>query len=91
MSTGKTKVLVVGRVASTQASDLNINILDDTIEVVLQFKYLGSMISSDNTLDAEINHRVASAGFAWHQLKMTWCICVPPSLLEGYIISRFGV
>ena len=24
---------------------------------------------SDGTLDAELNHRIASAGIAWHQLK----------------------
>ena len=35
-------------------------------------KYLGSMNTSDNTLDAEISHRIASAGFAWHQLKDVW-------------------
>ena len=66
-------LLIVGRDAPTQASDKNIEIWGDTIEVVQQF--LGSMISADNTLDAEINHKVASAGFAWHQLNMSklWC------------------
>ena len=75
VSTGKTKVLIMGRDVSSQASDLNIKVRGVTIEVVPQFKYLGSMISADNTSDGEINHRVASAGFAWHQLKMSklWC------------------
>ena len=41
----------------------------DTLEVVHNFKYLGSNFTSDGTLDAEINHRTASAGFAWHQLN----------------------
>ena len=49
VSTSKIKVLIVGRDAATQASDRNIKIRGDTVEVVSQFKYLGSMISADNT------------------------------------------
>ena len=64
------KVLIVGRDATAQAANLNITIRGDSIELVPEFKYLGSMFNSDNTLVAEINHRVASAGFAWHQLKV---------------------
>ena len=38
-------------------------------------KYLGSMITSGTALDAKISHRIASAGHAWHQLKVAkaWC------------------
>ena len=71
VSTSKTKVLIVGRDAEAQAAELNIEIRGDRIQVVPEFKYLGSMFSADNTLAAEINHRVASASFAWYQLKVS--------------------
>ena len=48
---------------------MSIQVRGDTLEVVHKFKYLGSIFMSDGTLDAEINHRIASAGIAWHQLK----------------------
>jgi len=73
VSTAKTKLLVVGRDADAQAANLSITLRGDLLEVVSKFRYLGSMITSDNTLDAEISHRIASAGFAWHQLKEVWC------------------
>lgn len=33
------------------------------------------MITANNTLEDEISHRIASAGCAWHQLKVAkvWC------------------
>ncbi len=62
-------MLVIGREAQTQAANLSIQIRGVTFEVVHKFKYLGSIFMSDGTLDAEINHRIASAGIAWHQLK----------------------
>lgn len=65
----KTKLLVVGRDADAQAAHLNITLRSDRLEVVFKFKYLGSMTTSDNTLEAEVSHRIASTGFAWHQLK----------------------
>ena len=72
VSTAKTKLLVVGssRDADDQAANLNITLRGVRLEAVSKFKYLGSMITSDNTLDAEISHRIASAGYAWHQLKV---------------------
>ena len=69
VSTAKTKLLVIGRDAQTQAANLSIQVHGDTLEVVHKFKYLGSIFMSDGTLDVEINHRIASAGIAWHQLK----------------------
>ncbi len=69
VSTAKTKVLVIGRDAQIQAANLSVQIRGVTLEVVHKFKYLGSIFMSDGTLDAEILHRIASAGIAWHQLK----------------------
>lgn len=50
-----------------------ITIRGEVLEVVPQFKYLGSMFTSDGMLDTEIAHRVASASGAiarLHQAKM---------------------
>ena len=69
VSTAKTKSLVIGRDAQIQAANLSVQICGVPLEVVHKFKYLGSIFMSDGTLDAEILHRIASAGIAWHQLK----------------------
>jgi hypothetical protein len=66
VSSAKTKLLVVGRDLDAQAAHLNITLRGHRLELVSNFKYLGSMITSDSTLDAEISHRIASAGYAWH-------------------------
>ena len=68
VNTAKTKIFI-SRDTQTQVANLSIQVRDDTLEVVHKFKYLGSIFMSDGTLDAEINHRIASAGIAWHQLK----------------------
>ena len=69
ISTKKTKVLVVGRNDAAQAADLVIMLRGDQLEVVSQFKYLGSIFTSDRTLDAEIRHRVAAGNSAFQQLR----------------------
>ena len=69
ISTKKAKVLVVGRNAAAQAADSVITLRGDPLEVVSHFKYLGSVFTSDCTLDAEITHRVAAANSAFQQLR----------------------
>ena len=69
ISTKKTKVLVVGRNAAAQAADSVITLRGDQSEVVSQSKYLGSVFTSDCTLDAEITHRVAAANSAFQQFS----------------------
>lgn len=70
VSTQKTKVLVVGKDAGIQASNLHIHIRDTELEVVTEFQYLGSIFSADNTIDKEVSNRIAKAGYAWHSLKV---------------------
>ncbi len=69
ISTKKTKVLVVGRNAAAQAAESVITLQGDQLEVVSQFKYLGSVFTSDCTLDAEITHRVAAANSAFQHFR----------------------
>lgn len=63
VSTKKTKVLVVNRDAAAQSA-----------EVVSQFKYMGSIFTSDCTLDTKIMHRVIAAHDAFQQVRQanTW-------------------
>ena len=70
VSTQKTKVLVVGREAEVRAANLQIPICGAELEVVTEFQYLGSIFSADNTVDKEVNNRIAKAGYAWHTLKV---------------------
>jgi len=44
-------------------------ITNDQLQVVSQFKYLGSVFISDCTLDAELTHRVTAANSAFQQLS----------------------
>ncbi|KAL3147528.1 hypothetical protein ABBQ38_014582 [Trebouxia sp. C0009 RCD-2024] len=53
ISLKKTKVLVVSRNAEVQKLNATITIRGDTLEVVSEVKYLGSIFTSDSTLDAE--------------------------------------
>ena len=69
VSTSKTKVLIVGRNAESEAAVLDLHVRGVAIDVVHKFKYLGSMFTSDARLDTEISHRIASASVAWHSLK----------------------
>ena len=55
----------MGRDVTAQAANLNTTVWGDNIEVAPQFYYLGSIFWSDNTMGAEINHRVAT-GCAWY-------------------------
>jgi len=69
ISAKKTKVLVVGRNVAAQAAESVITLREDQLEVVSQFKYLGSVFNSDCTLDTEITHRVTAANSAFQQLR----------------------
>ena len=46
ISTKKTKVPVVGRNAAAQAADSVITLRGDQLDVVFQFKYLGSVLTA---------------------------------------------
>ena len=69
ISTQKTKVLVVGHDAEHQAANADIYVRGDKLEVVSSFKYLGSIFTSDATIDAEVRHRIAAASVAFVRLR----------------------
>ena len=89
ISTKKTKVLVVGRNAAAQAAESVITLRGDQLEVVSQFKYLGSVFTSDCTLDAEITHRVAAANSAFQHFRRAsiWIFSALTLSFESAILS----
>ena len=62
-------MLVVGRDAAAQKFEPIIVIRGEQLEVASQFNYLGSIFTSDCTLDAEVTHRVGAANGAFQQLR----------------------
>jgi hypothetical protein len=68
VSVPKTKILVVSKAVVEPPSV----ILDgEQVEVVQKFTCLGSVFTSDNTLDAEISHRMCRAGATFAALRKT--------------------
>jgi hypothetical protein len=75
----------------------DISIRGDVVGIVDEFVYLGSMLSSDGSLDKEVNRRIASAAKAFHLLLRcfrcksitrhtkvaVYKACVVPCLLYG--------
>ncbi|KAK9820152.1 hypothetical protein WJX72_006734 [[Myrmecia] bisecta] len=68
ISVPKTKVMVIGP-ATADAAELDIRCQGQTLEAVDNFKYLGSMMASDASLDAEVANRLKQAGHAFHSLQ----------------------
>ena len=62
----KTKIMPIEKTAS--ASPLTVVINGQAVDVVRQFTYLGSIISSNGTLDAEISARSAKANSVFGRL-----------------------
>jgi hypothetical protein len=96
ISIPKTKIMTLSRLASTQPMH-NITIRGEVVEVVNEFVYLGSTLSSDGSLDKEVDHRISVAAKAFHSLLRcfrcrsitrstkvaVYKACVLPCLLYG--------
>jgi hypothetical protein len=74
ISVPKTKIMSLSRPRGTQPMR-DISIRGDVVGIVDEFVYLGSMLSSDGSLDKEVNRRIASAAKAFHlnNPKLTCC------------------
>ena len=55
--------------ASIEAANAIISLRGDKLEFVSSFKYLGSIFTSDGTIDAEVAHRIAAANIAFVRLR----------------------
>lgn len=67
ISVTKSKVMVVSKDAA--AASPVIQLQGQTLEAVQHFKYLGSQLSGDGTLDAEISYRISCGAAAFQRLK----------------------
>lgn len=63
---GKTKYLQTGR---TQGKEKHITIHEYKFENVTQFKYLGTIITNDNSVTVDINSRIKMANKCYYGLK----------------------
>ena len=93
ISTQKTKVLVVGRDGEQRAANVNISIQGARLEVVFSFKYLGSIFTSDATIDVEVRHGIAAATVAFVRLRKaklwsSWALsrCTKLQLFQSIVI-----
>jgi len=96
ISVPKTKIMSLSRPRGTQPMH-NVSIRGEVIGLVDEFVYLGSMLSSDGSMDKEVNRRIASAAKTFHMLVRcfrcksimrstkvaVYKACVIPCLLYG--------
>ena len=66
----KTKLMTCGpKLCVEDAEDIDIGIPGRSVQHVKQFKYLGSIVSDDLSLDLDITERIAQAGKCFGALK----------------------
>lgn len=72
----KTEVMAIGKNTSqrpyTEAATVDITVGDTAIQQVSNFTYLGSIISSDGTIDRDLSARIQKASGAFNQLGNIW-------------------
>jgi len=56
----------------TEEATININVEDTPVQQVSDFTYLGTIISSDGTIDRELSARIQKASGAFNQLSNIW-------------------
>lgn len=76
INTKKTESMTISKQASqrpyTEKDLLEIKIGESSVEQCSEFKYLGAVISSDNTLDNELTARIGKAYGAFNRLNNIW-------------------
>lgn len=71
INAAKTEVMSVDRKGKDPLA-AEIVLRGGRVKQVTQFKYLGSLVTSNCTFEAEINARIAKAGAAFHGLRHVW-------------------
>ena len=68
--------MVIGKATSqrpyTKEATVNITVEDTPVQQVSDFTYLGTIISSDGTIDRELSARIQKASGAFNQLSNIW-------------------
>ena len=69
----KTEAMVIGKATSqrpyTKEATVNMTVEDTPVQKVSDFAYLGTIISSDGTIDRELSARIQKASVAFNQLS----------------------
>lgn len=68
----KTKILAMGAAAQEGKGDIQVTIRGEKVEVVNHAKYLGSILSEDNSMDREVANRISSAAHSFKKLDSIW-------------------
>jgi hypothetical protein len=71
INAAKTEVMSIDR-RGLDPLPAEIHLRGGKVKQVKQFKYLGSLVTSDCTFEAEINARIAKAGAAFHRFRHVW-------------------
>ena len=68
----KNQILPLEKVTDSASEELSIILQRGEIEVVEEFKYLGSISSSSLSMQSELASRLRKAGHAFHKLSKFW-------------------
>ena len=69
ISREKTKVMQIGR---QQCQQIPITVAQQPVEEVNQFTYLGSIISNNGDVEADINYRIGKAATTFQRMRSIW-------------------
>ena len=73
ISTRKTKIMAVAQDQKQSPRQIQLQLAAETVDVVEEFEYLGSIVMSDCELDREINVRIRKASSSFRNLcRILW-------------------
>lgn len=68
---------------STNPNNIKISIRNSSLPTVTQFKYLGSILTSDGKIDNDVIHRTTTGWYKWRQLTGVMCDRKMPLKVKG--------
>jgi len=71
-----------------RSSSLESKVGDHIIPKVTQFKYYGSIVQSDEEIEADVNHRIPSGWLKWSIAFDVLCVTKVPLELKGKLYSK---
>lgn len=69
ISIKQTKVMAVNPSSDEPLADLRVELRGQLLELVNEFKYLGSICAANLSMQPEIANRLSSEGCAYHRLQ----------------------
>ena len=98
INASKTKVMSIGKYSPADNHGVHplahIHLSGGPVQIVHEFKYLGGLLSSDGSMDAEIAARQRKALYAFKQLAGVWCnphlsLAHKSQIYKTFIIPHF--